>query len=142
MTIKRGIFFFTILKRLETNIRVRYPLIIMPFKDLNKKRAYARELYQKQRNLAVKRVSRRKKEIKKWIEDYKKMLKCSSCGENHPGTLDFHHKNQKDKEKGICYFVSNGYSIYKIKNEIQKCQTLCSNCHRKLHYQTAIFKRH
>jgi len=114
----------------------------MPFKNLNKKRAYARELYQKQRNLAVKRVARRKKEIKNWIEDYKKTLKCSSCGENHPATLDFHHKNQKDKEKGICYFVSNGYSIDKIENEIQKCQILCSNCHRKLHYKTAIFKRH
>ena len=107
----------------------------MPFKDQNKKLEYARELYKKQKKLVVRRVAERKKKIKSWIEEYKKNLKCSNCSETHPSTLDFHHKNKNEKEQGICYFVSNGYSIDKIRQEIEKCEVLCANCHRKLHYQ-------
>ena len=70
--------------------------------------------------------------IKKWIEEYKAGLKCSNCSENHPATIDFHHRSGKEFE--ISYMVANGYSIDKIKKELKKCVVLCSNCHRKLHY--------
>jgi hypothetical protein len=113
----------------------------MPFKDPFKKLKYARELYKKQSKLAVLRVAKRKKKIKNWLEEYKKNLKCFSCGESHPATLDFHHKNKHEKEKSICYLVVNGYSVNKIINELNKCEVLCANCHRKLHHKTAIFKR-
>ena len=52
-----------------------------------------------------------------------------------------HHKDKDKKERGICYLVSNGYSTEKIQEELKKCEVLCANCHRKLHYKTAIFKR-
>ena len=113
----------------------------MPFKDYKKKLEYARELYKTNKKLAVKRVAKRKKEIKKWFEDYKKSLKCIQCGENHPATLDFHHKNSQNKEESITFLVCNGYSLDAIKKELEKCEVLCANCHRKLHYKTAIFKR-
>jgi transcription elongation factor Elf1 len=114
----------------------------MPFKNPERKLEYARELYQKQKRLAVQRVSKRKKELKKWLNNYKQLLKCSSCNENHPATIDFHHKYGKEKDRTISYLICNGYSIDSVKKELEKCEILCSNCHRKLHYKTAIFKRH
>jgi transcription elongation factor Elf1 len=113
----------------------------MPFKDPKRKLQYSRELYHKQRTLAVQRVSKRKKKLKGWLDNYKQTLKCSLCGENHPATIDFHHKYGKEKDVTISYLIGNGYSIERVKQELEKCQILCSNCHRKIHYKTAIFKR-
>ena len=107
----------------------------MPFKNHNEKLAYARKLYQKHRVKIIQKVRQHKKEVKKWIDEYKGTLKCVRCGESHPGTLDFHHKNRKEKERCICFFVMNGYAIKTIKKELEKCEVLCSNCHRKLHYE-------
>jgi vacuolar-type H+-ATPase subunit E/Vma4 len=113
----------------------------MPIKDPEKRREYRRMWYALNNESERAHVSRRKKEIKKWFIEYKESLKCIKCGENHPATLDFHHKNRKDKLFGINTKVHAGYSIDKIKKEIEKCEVLCANCHRKLHYKTAIFKR-
>ncbi len=113
----------------------------MPIKDLELRRAYRRRWYAQNRDSEKQHVSRRKKEIKKWFENYKNNLKCIKCEENHPATLDFHHKDSKIKEFGINSRVHSGYSIDLIKKELEKCEVLCANCHRKLHYKTAIFKR-
>jgi hypothetical protein len=31
--------------------------------------------------------------------------------------------------------IHRNYSISKIKKEIKKCSVICSNCHRKLHWE-------
>ena len=67
----------------------------------------------------------------------KKMMKTNKGIQNHPATLDFHHKS--NKKDSISNMVVNGYSISKINKEIKKCQILCSNCHRKVHYQNNKF---
>lgn len=105
----------------------------MPFKDLEKRRKYRREWYAKNKESERKHIQRRKKEIKKWFNEYKSSLKCIKCGESHPATIDFHHT--KTKESGISKLVSYGYSIEKIKKELEKCEILCSNCHRKEHWK-------
>jgi len=106
----------------------------MPIKDIVKRREYRRKWYALHKISERAHVSRRKKEIKKWFQKYKESLHCASCGEKHPGVLDFHHKNQKEKEFGINTRVHSGYSITKLKKEMDKCEVLCANCHRKLHY--------
>lgn len=111
----------------------------MPFKDVNKRREYRRKWYNENKTSEKKHVKRRKLEIRKWFELYKTGLKCENCSESHPATIDFHH-NQGKKEMAISYMVGNGYSIEQIKKELKKCQVLCSNCHRKIHYKTAYFK--
>lgn len=107
----------------------------MPFKNLEQRRRYRRQWYARNKKSEMAHVKRRKQELKKWLQEYKKNLKCSNCSENHPATLDFHHKEGEKKEKTISHFVSNGYSVEKIEKELKKCQVLCSNCHRKLHYK-------
>lgn len=75
----------------------------------------------------------RRKKIKAWFINYKSKLKCEQCGEHHISTLDFHHKNLNEKDHEISKLVYYG-SLNLLKKEIEKCSVLCSNCHRKHHY--------
>ncbi len=75
-----------------------------------------------------------KKKLKKWFFNLKSNLKCIKCGENHPGCLDFHHRNKDDKVSTISDMITNRDSIENITIEIAKCDVLCANCHRKLHW--------
>lgn len=110
----------------------------MPLKDLTKRaeyqKKYHKEWYLENKEKRKDQIKKRKKEIKKWFRDLKSHLKCSRCPENHIACLDFHHKDQDKKVECIANMVINGISIKKIKEEIKKCEILCSNCHRKERY--------
>lgn len=63
--------------------------------------------------------------------------KCSICGLNYDGTnaalFDMHHRDPDDKE-----FLLNQSTLFnvawsKIEIEAQKCNIVCSNCHRLFH---------
>lgn len=69
-----------------------------------------------------------------WFDEYKKNLKCANCPENHPACLDFHHTDPTKKEFNVSTIIYSTYSVETIMKEINKCIVLCSNCHRKLHY--------
>lgn len=109
----------------------------MPYKDPEKRRSYRRKWYAKNKESEKKHIKRRKEKIRKWFLDFRFGLKCSKCGESHPATLDFHH-NKQDKEKNVTYMAYYGYSVDKVKKEIDKCIVLCSNCHRKEHYKEKL----
>ena len=57
--------------------------------------------------------------------------KCKYCGENRPWLLNFHHKNQDEKEIDISKIRSYRWS--KIEQEVLKCDLFCYNCHREIH---------
>jgi len=106
----------------------------MPYKNKEDRLACRRRWYAKNKASEKAHVKRRKGEIRIWFQKYKEFLKCSKCGENHPATIDFHHKIGK-KENGISKMVADGYSIDRIKKELEKCDVLCANCHRKVHFR-------
>ena len=68
---------------------------------------------------------------KKWFMDYKRGLECNRCGFSHPAALDFHHKDPSTKEIRFDRVSKNNQE--KIMKEIEKCEVLCSNCHRIHH---------
>lgn len=112
----------------------------MPIKDDEKRRKYRREWYAKNKESERAHIKRRRIELKKWFQGYKKKLVCSVCGENHPATIEFHHKFN-NKEKNISLMVNDGYSTKRIMDEINKCLVLCSNCHRKEHFKLRLCVR-
>ncbi len=60
--------------------------------------------------------------------------KCVKCGYNKcPLALEFHHIDPTTKDFNI-----NGRKSFNqnVKNELDKCILLCSNCHREIHYET------
>lgn len=76
----------------------------------------------------------RRKRIHDWFESFKKDQKCSRCGNCDYRVLEFHHVNG-DKEENVSVLVSRApWSLERIKAEIEKCEVLCANCHRIIHY--------
>ena len=73
-------------------------------------------------------------EFKEWFNDIRKNLKCSKCEESRWWVLDFHHRNPEEKDYNISDLVTKCSKVLIIK-EVEKCDVLCSNCHRDLHYQ-------
>jgi predicted HNH restriction endonuclease len=60
--------------------------------------------------------------------------KCEICGYNkYFGALEFHHKDPSQKDLQISKVRTRTFTD-KIKKELDKCQILCSNCHREIHF--------
>ena len=80
----------------------------------------------------VEAVQRRRDKIKIMAVEYKGG-KCCICGYNkYVGALEFHHLNPNEKDFGI---GAKGYtrSYQRIKEELDKCICVCSNCHKEIH---------
>lgn len=58
---------------------------------------------------------------------------CRECGEKHPACLEFHHRDPSQKELTLASKMGQ-LGMGKLLAEIAKCDVLCSNCHRKLHW--------
>lgn len=99
-------------------------------------RKYRREWYYRNKTHARQKVKERQKEIKDWLSEYKSKLKCNRCDESFFYCLEFHHMDPSLKEGSISEM--KGYSKKKILEEINKCEVLCSNCHRKEHYRGKV----
>lgn len=65
---------------------------------------------------------------------FKRTLKCTKCGFDHPAALDFHHVDPAEKENLVSKLVSSGCFAAAME-EVQKCIVLCANCHRVHHYE-------
>jgi hypothetical protein len=76
--------------------------------------------------------------IREIIRNIKECVSCSVCGESHPACLDFHHREGKNKLVNISQIHSKGWSIVRVIAEIEKCDILCANCHRKIHHKERI----
>lgn len=64
--------------------------------------------------------------------------KCQNCGYNKCiSALDFHHKDPSQKDFGISQSRTKRFDD-KVKNELDKCDLLCSNCHREEHSNKLI----
>lgn len=73
--------------------------------------------------------------IKKEFVDYKGG-KCSKCGyDKCLAVFDFHHIDPTKKDFNMSRISNIATSKKeKIKIELDKCELLCANCHRELHY--------
>jgi hypothetical protein len=103
----------------------------MPAKEPKK---YQANYYQRNKEAFQKRLLERRHNTAKWLAEYKSKLKCLYCQEKHVACLQFHHRDQSQKDINISYAVSQGWSRERILREIAKCDVVCANCHAKIHY--------
>lgn len=68
---------------------------------------------------------------KKWCIDYLGG-KCQVCGYNKcVNALEFHHRDPKEKEFQFSEYMRK--TNKELALELDKCDLLCSNCHREKH---------
>lgn len=70
-------------------------------------------------------------ETKRLVDDWKRARPCILCGENEPCCLELHHPDPSVKEGHPSNFRSISFKRYL--REAEKCISVCSNCHKKVH---------
>lgn len=134
----------------------------MPFKDTERAKEYNREYARNWRKDNIDESRRRSREsMRKWVaanpekvreanrrlrektkawwDEYKSKLKCVTCGESHSACLDFHHRIPEEKTMNISHYSKSSWlSKNKLLAELEKCDVLCANCHRKQHYDEDV----
>lgn len=112
-----------------------------PYNCFNKKRDYLssyckdcnienlKKHYIENKNKYKDRNLNRKNKINEFIRSQKEWKSCMDCGWIfHYSAMDFDHL--RDKNFHISKSSALWFSIEKIKEEIDKCELVCSNCHR------------
>jgi hypothetical protein len=67
------------------------------------------------------------------LRDMKVERGCAKCGERDPAVLDFHHRDGTGKEAKAGRLVHDDYGWERILHEVEKCDVLCANDHRRVH---------
>lgn len=103
-------------------------------KHRERNREHQRKWYLANKKKQVERTKEVKRQSRDLIRLAKQEGSCKLCGEDHPAVLDFHHRDPKSKSFEICGSYSTRGRL-QILAEIEKCDLICANCHRKLHYK-------
>lgn len=83
-----------------------------------------------------KRTLNRRARHRAWVYEQKARSDgCVRCDEGDPACLDYHHRDETEKEMTVSEMVTYGYAKTKLRAEMDKCVLLCANCHRKEHYE-------
>mgnify|MGYP001587426185 CR=1 FL=1 len=120
----------------------------MPYKDPIKRKEHDYKRYHENPERRLNMLARKRANyipklpprpigVKTWFYQYKATLKCA-CGESHPACLEFHHRDPSTKLFQVSAFNSHKQNMDVLKVEIAKCDVLCANCHRKLHWSKPL----
>jgi len=105
----------------------------MPYKDPEKQKEYLREHYKRNKKEYQLKAKKLREDRQTKLRQLKCEAACCICGEDDPRCLDFHHRDPKEKNFGITTAVRDRVAWDTILEEIQKCDLICANCHRKGH---------
>lgn len=89
-------------------------------------------------------MTRRTGEIYRWFARWRETLSCQNCGEDHPSTIEFHHRDPKEKlgtVPSMVWDAKDWSDVERVRDEIKKCDVLCSNCHKKEHYKYPVYPK-
>jgi hypothetical protein len=89
-----------------------------------------RKHYHNNKEQYLERNKAKKLEMKKFVADLKN-VPCMDCGiKYNPWVMEFDHRDPNEKVENIGRAISRG-SWTKLKEEVAKCDVVCSNCHRE-----------
>lgn len=83
---------------------------------------------------------RKRRECFKRILEVAKNKPCIDCGHIFQTcAMDLHHRNPEEKIRDVAN-LQNFSSEKKLREEIDKCDVICSNCHRVRSYKEQVEK--
>ena len=95
---------------------------------------YARKRDSEGRTYLYSYTKRRRAQMVQMVAEHKAAGGCKYCGESHPAALDLHHRDADSKVDGVRKMIDDCRPRAVIEAEMEKCDIVCANCHRKLHY--------
>lgn len=107
----------------------------MPYKDPEKRREtqrkYQAKWYAANKKQHIAGVKAYKDALRKWYHELKESRPCADCNLFYPYyVMDFDHIDGTTKEFNISRMAADSHNREKILEEIDKCDLVCSNCHR------------
>lgn len=111
----------------------------MAYKDKQKQKESQQKAYLKDKENYLNRNRQRRDGRKVWWSNFLSTQKCFFCEECSPECIDLHHIDPSEKDENVSKLIREFRSMERVKNEIQKCVSLCANCHRKFHKGTIEF---
>lgn len=75
------------------------------------------------------RLDRIRRERSQLLLDHLRKHPCVDCGEADPVVLEFDHLRDKVKEVTVLALAGNSWQA--VLAEIEKCEVVCANCHRR-----------
>lgn len=78
----------------------------------------------------LERVYQSRLRNRKYVWEYLLEHPCADCGEEDPIVLEFDHV-RGEKSSDVSKMVHNTRSLKAIQEEIDKCEVVCANCHRR-----------
>ena len=88
-----------------------------------------RQHYLNNKEIIIEQVQNYKKSVRAFITELKQSKPCQDCGKIYPYyVMDFDHKHNK---KFTISSAPNNRGMNGLIEEINKCDLVCSNCHRE-----------
>lgn len=82
-----------------------------------------------------KETAEQKRKIYEWVDKHKSSQGCSVCEITDERCLQLHHKDSSTKKHSVATLIGKGYIFKTVKEEVEKCEVLCANCHSIHHYE-------
>lgn len=81
------------------------------------------------------RQAERRERAKGFVREHLEDHPCVRCGETDWRVLEFHHRARETKRWSVGFMVNRGMPVAQVREEMEKCDVMCSNCHRRHHYE-------
>ena len=91
-----------------------------------------RKWYLKNRQLTIDRAAASRKKTRTKFDEFMRDKYCEMCGESDSRVLEWHHPDDNKVDNVGDLLGRKGWDT--IMEEVSKCQCLCANCHKKIHY--------
>ena len=65
------------------------------------------------------------------LRSHKEKTGCAVCGEKDPIVLEFNHLDMATKSFNLGESARLGMSLENLMREVEKCEILCANCHKR-----------
>ncbi|MDQ5886161.1 MAG: hypothetical protein QG628_558 [Patescibacteria group bacterium] len=102
----------------------------MSYKNKADQIAASKRHYDANKEYYLNRNRRYRKELSTYVNTIKEQTPCNDCGVQYPYyVMDFDHLDGYTKDGLVSFFTKTG-RIESMKREIDKCEVVCSNCHR------------